>query len=101
MFLWRLSLQLAANQASNSIMQYSNKLSSDVASVLDMFGLDYGYGYSGVSSGMQMITGPIIDWIQSFFGFNENVFEMLFAVILPLSAAVLLAKIRSDDKTIR
>lgn len=96
MFLWRLSLQLAANQASNSIMQYSNKLSSDVASVLDMFGLDYGYGYGGVSSGMQMITGPIIDWIQSFFGFNENVFEMLFAVILPLSATVLLAKIRSE-----
>lgn len=88
-------IQNTANNAVNSINQYGNQVTSSLANIFNLFGVDYGYGYETSSSLVQSFISPVNEWIETTFGFGQSTFAMLLSISIPICEIVLLVKLNS------
>lgn len=98
-FLWALWLQSVANGLNSKIYGYGADVSSEVANILSLIGLDYRWVYGEASGYIGAILRPITEWIQDTLGFSQNPILMIIVIVIPVCEVMLLNSIRYTRRT--
>lgn len=94
-FLVACYLQNLADSMNTTLYQYGEEANSIAGYLTKSLGLGYGLGYGTSSDFVNSLLSPITTWIQNTFGFSQNPYIMLLAIITLIINILLFFKIRS------